>query len=83
MTTPRMVRMLVGKGPFIRMERGCVIREDSDGLWIKAKNLRDPLRWSEDVVHGPYREDEVTEYVPEPPEPTLKESIRNIWPPKK
>lgn len=83
MTTPRMVRMLVGKGPFIRMQRGTVIREDSDGLWIRGCNLCSPMNWAEQVVYGPYREDEVTEYVPEPPELGLTEKIRAIWPPKK
>lgn len=76
----RTVRMRSSRGPFIRGQRVAVVEERGKDLYLKGMHLSDPIWAGSVVVSGPFSEDQVEEYVPEPPEPTIAEKMKEIWP---
>ena len=75
----RTVRLLVGRGEFIRGQLVTVFKECGKRLYLRGKNLNG-VKWTEDVVAGPFYENEVEEYVPPTPAKSLSEKVKEIWP---
>lgn len=76
----RTVRLLVPHGPFMAGQRAAVLGSDDRGLILRGKNLMSVKDWNSDVVIHGVQENEVVDYVPDPPVKTLAEKIRTIWP---
>lgn len=75
----RTVRLLVGRGEFISGQILTVFSQCGKRLYLRGKNLTG-VNWKEEVVNGPFYEEEVEEYIPPPPEKSLPEKVKEIWP---
>jgi hypothetical protein len=69
----------VGRGEFIRGQIVTVFSQCGKRLYLRGNNLTG-VNWKEEVVNGPFYEEEVEEYVPPAPAKTLEEKVKEIWP---
>ncbi len=82
------IRVTKSIGPFVKRERGLLLHETDEGVYMKGMYMVGPECLTRNldgtvgpgtVVHGPIPREFIDEYVPGPPERTLTEIVGEFW----
>jgi hypothetical protein len=73
----RLVRIRHSTPNFVKGQRLEVLREDGGKVWLKGMDIQN-ADWRRVVVSGPHSEEDVEEYVPDPPAPTVEEKLKGL-----